>query len=88
MSWCIAGIAPDSKHATEQSEGLEQERKQVRESLISAYEKNIATRLKAEVCSLEANNYNITKDACASRSSILFFLKGKTITGKKVSLYY
>ena len=72
MSWCIAGIAPDSKHATEQSEGLEHEIKQVRESLISAYEKNIATRLKVEVCRLEANNYNITKDACASRSSIFF----------------
>ncbi|KAJ1380934.1 P-loop containing nucleoside triphosphate hydrolase [Sesbania bispinosa] len=63
------GIGPDSKHVTEQSEGLEQERKMVRESLISAYEKNIATRLKAEVCSLEVNNYNITKDAC-TRSPI------------------
>ena len=85
MSWCIAGIAPDSKHATEQSEGLEQERKQVRESLISAYEKNIATRLKAEVCSLEANNYNITKDACASRSSILSFLREKQSQEKSFS---
>ncbi|RDX58385.1 ABC transporter G family member 14 [Mucuna pruriens] len=62
------GIAPDSKHATDQSEGLEQERKQVRESLIFAYEKNIATRLKDEVCSLEGNNYNTTKDACARNS--------------------
>ncbi|XP_006585333.1 uncharacterized protein [Glycine max] len=60
------GIDPGSKHATEQSEGLEHEIKQVRESLISAYEKNIATRLKVEVCRLEANNYNITKDACAT----------------------
>lgn len=51
----------------------------VRESLISAYEKNIAPRLKAEVCSLEVNNYNnnTTKDACTSRSSILS-LRGKT----------
>jgi len=71
MLGCIAGIAPDSKQAAEQNEGLEQERKQVRESLISAYEKNIATSLKAEVCSLEVNNHNITKDACASRSSFL-----------------
>ncbi|CAJ1930774.1 unnamed protein product [Sphenostylis stenocarpa] len=62
------GIAPDSKQATEQSEGLEQERKQVRESLISAYEKNIATRLKDEVCNLEVNNHNITKDACTGNS--------------------
>ncbi|CAL0331642.1 unnamed protein product [Lupinus luteus] len=58
------GIAPDSKHATEQSESLEQERKVVRETLITAYDKNIATRLKAELCSLEVNNQNITKDAC------------------------
>ncbi|KAF7829099.1 ABC transporter G family member 14 [Senna tora] len=56
------GIAPDSKHAIEQSESLEQERKMVREALISAYDKNIATRLKAELCSLNVN-YNITKDA-------------------------
>ncbi|KAL2348745.1 hypothetical protein Fmac_002745 [Flemingia macrophylla] len=63
-----SGIAPDSKHATEQSEGLEQEKKQVRDSLIYAYEKNIATRLKDEVCSPEVNNYNITKDACARNS--------------------
>ncbi|KAJ1434115.1 P-loop containing nucleoside triphosphate hydrolase [Sesbania bispinosa] len=61
------GIAPDSKHATEQSESQEPERKLVRETLVSAYEKNIATRLKAEFCSLEVNNYNITKDASASR---------------------
>ncbi|XP_057762489.1 ABC transporter G family member 14 [Arachis stenosperma] len=61
------GIAPDSKHASEQSEGLEQERKQVREALISAYDKNIATNLKAELCSVEVNNYNnmMIKDACA-----------------------
>ncbi|PNY13459.1 ABC transporter G family member 14-like protein, partial [Trifolium pratense] len=59
------GIAPDSKHVTEQSEALEHERKIVRESLISAYGKNIAPRLKAEVSSMEVNNYNnITKDAC------------------------
>ncbi|OIW10780.1 hypothetical protein TanjilG_27726 [Lupinus angustifolius] len=57
------GIAPDSKHATEQSESLEQERKVVREALISAYDKNIATRLKAELCSQKVNNNNITKDS-------------------------
>lgn len=73
MSWQklkIAGIGPDSKHVTEQSEGLEQERKMVRESLITAYDKNIATKLKAEVCSLEVNNYNFTKDAMSSKSYI------------------
>ncbi|KAG2376337.1 ABC transporter G family member 14 [Vigna angularis] len=75
------GIAPDSKQATEQSEGLEQERKQVRESLISAYEKNISPRLKAEICSMEVNNQNITKDACASRK----FDKARTMEHKLVA---
>ncbi|XP_028755015.1 ABC transporter G family member 14-like [Neltuma alba] len=58
------GIAPDSKNSTEQSENLEQERKLVREALISAYDKNIATRLKTELCSSNVN-YNITKDTSA-----------------------
>ncbi|KAI9092335.1 hypothetical protein K1719_027835 [Acacia pycnantha] len=59
------GIAPDSKNAAEQGESLEQERKLVREALISAYDKNIATKLKTELCSLNMNNYNITKDTSA-----------------------
>ncbi|KAI4314616.1 hypothetical protein L6164_027504 [Bauhinia variegata] len=59
------GIAPDSKNAAEQSESLEKERKQVRETLISAYEKSIASKLKTELCSLEMNNYIATKDATA-----------------------
>ncbi|CAK8540176.1 unnamed protein product [Lathyrus sativus] len=50
------GIGPESKHVTEQSEALEIERKNVRETLISAYDKNLATRLKAEICSMEENN--------------------------------
>lgn len=53
----------------EQSENMEQEQKLVREALISAYEKNISTRLKAELCSVDVNNYNYTKDGCASKSS-------------------
>ncbi|KAK7262806.1 hypothetical protein RJT34_30387 [Clitoria ternatea] len=57
------GIAPDSKHATEQSESQEKENKLVREALVSAYNKNIATRLKDELCSLEVNSYNTIKDA-------------------------
>lgn len=64
----FVGIAPDSKHATEQKENMEQEQKMVKEALISAYDKNISARLKAELCSLEANNYNYTKDASASKS--------------------
>ncbi|KAK9277501.1 hypothetical protein L1049_007045 [Liquidambar formosana] len=56
------GIAPDSKQATEQGENIEQEQKSVKEALISAYDKNISTRLKAELCSSDVNNY-YTKDA-------------------------
>lgn len=59
------GISPDSKQAAEQSENMEQEQKSVREALISAYEKNISTRLKAELCSVDVNNCNYTKDGRA-----------------------
>ncbi|MED6209155.1 ABC transporter G member 14 [Stylosanthes scabra] len=64
------GIGPDCKNAIDQSESHEAERKVVREALISAYDKNIATQLKAELCSsLEVNNYNndVTKDAFAKK---------------------
>lgn len=66
----IAGIAPDSQHATEQKEIMEQEQKTVREALISAYDKNISSRLKAELCSFDASTYNYTKDASASKSFV------------------
>ncbi|CAI8588409.1 unnamed protein product [Vicia faba] len=54
------GIGPESKHVTEQSEALEIERKNVRETLISAYDRNLASKLKAEISSMEENNF----DAC------------------------
>ncbi|XP_065616155.1 ABC transporter G family member 14 isoform X2 [Quercus suber] len=54
------GIAPDSKQATEQGENAEREQKLVKETLISAYDKNISTRLKAELC--DANNCNYARD--------------------------
>uniref|UniRef100_A0A2N9F7P3 ABC transporter domain-containing protein n=1 Tax=Fagus sylvatica TaxID=28930 RepID=A0A2N9F7P3_FAGSY len=57
------GIAPDSKQAIEQGEKTEQEQKSVKEDLISAYDKNISTRLKAELCSFDVNNHNYTKDS-------------------------
>ncbi|XP_057481035.1 ABC transporter G family member 14-like [Actinidia eriantha] len=57
------GIGPDDKNTFEQGENTEQERKSVRDVLISAYDKNISTRLRAELCSLDINNYNYTKDA-------------------------
>ncbi|XP_043694809.1 ABC transporter G family member 14 [Telopea speciosissima] len=64
------GIAPDSKHISDQGElqgSAEQEQKSVREALISAYDKNIATRLKAELCSLDINNYSCNRDASARK---------------------
>ncbi|TYK16457.1 ABC transporter G family member 14 [Cucumis melo var. makuwa] len=58
------GIAPDSKYANEGGENMEQEQKSVKEALISAYDKNISSTLKAELCSLDANNFNnYAKDA-------------------------
>ncbi|KAA8521077.1 hypothetical protein F0562_011770 [Nyssa sinensis] len=62
------GIGPDSKHAIEQGDKAEQEQKSVREVLISAYDKNISTKLKAELCSLDVNNYNYTKDASTRKN--------------------
>ncbi|BBG94733.1 ATP-binding cassette 14 [Prunus dulcis] len=43
------GIAPDSRHASEQRENMEQDQKTVRKALISAYDKNICAKLKAEL---------------------------------------
>lgn len=63
------GIGTDYKHTIEQGDNTDQERKSVRDALISAYDKNISTRLKAELCSLEVNNYNPTKDA-STRSNV------------------
>ncbi|OIT01753.1 PREDICTED: ABC transporter G family member 14-like [Nicotiana attenuata] len=56
------GIGPDSKPAIEQGDNTEQEKKFVREALISAYEKNISTRLKSELCSSDNSNYSYKKD--------------------------
>lgn len=59
----MIGIAPDSKYANEGGENMEQEQKSVKEALISAYDKNISSTLKAELCSLDANNFtNFAKD--------------------------
>lgn len=43
----------------------------VREALISAYEKNIATKLKDELCSLEVNNYEVIRNGSTSKCSNL-----------------
>ncbi|CAH9137191.1 unnamed protein product, partial [Cuscuta epithymum] len=58
------GIRPDSNSAMEQGNSTEQERRGVRETLLSAYEKNISTTLKTELCSLDnGQNYSYTTDA-------------------------
>lgn len=63
----FSGIGPDSKHAIEQGDNPEQEKKSVREALISAYDKTISTRLKTELCSLDTNNYSYKKDVSTSK---------------------
>lgn len=45
---------------------MENEHKSVREALVSAYEKNITTRLKSELYNSDVNNYSCTKDASTS----------------------
>lgn len=49
-------------HEYEQGENTEQERKSVRQKLITSYETNISTRLKAELCSQDASKHNHAKD--------------------------
>ncbi|KAG6520647.1 ABC transporter G family member 14-like [Zingiber officinale] len=66
------GIAPNSKYATESSDfvkggcGLQQEQKAVKEALIRAYNCNIATRLKAELCTIDLNNYGYTQEMASA----------------------
>ncbi|RZR96590.1 hypothetical protein BHM03_00025633 [Ensete ventricosum] len=68
-----AGISPDSTYASENGGdggGLQQEKKAVKEALIGAYDRNIATRLKAELCAVDLNNYGYTREmANASKLS-------------------
>lgn len=52
------GIAPNSKQNPEEWRSMAEEQKAVREKLISAYDKNIATRLKAELCGLAMDHSN------------------------------
>lgn len=59
------GVSPDYKQSTEQGENTDQDPKLVREALKSAYEKNIATKLKDELSNLGANDCNSTKNASA-----------------------
>lgn len=69
---CIgwAGIAPESKCASETGDagGTQREQKAVRETLVKAYERNIATRLKAELCAVESNDYGYTREMANAAS--------------------
>ncbi|KAI4372163.1 hypothetical protein MLD38_010433 [Melastoma candidum] len=47
------GIGPDSKQGFEAGDNLEKEKRTVRESLLSAYEKNISIRLKSDLSSVD-----------------------------------
>ncbi|KAG9452943.1 hypothetical protein H6P81_005847 [Aristolochia fimbriata] len=67
------GIAPDSHVATTElsnsstADSAEKDQKRtVKELLVSAYDKNIATRLKAELCVPDANSYNYTRETPSS----------------------
>ncbi|XP_052171706.1 ABC transporter G family member 14-like isoform X2 [Diospyros lotus] len=62
------GIGPDHQDMIEQRDNAEQEQKPVRDILISAYEKNISSRLKAELCRLDVNNYNYIKDVSTTNN--------------------
>lgn len=59
------GVSPDYRQSTEQGENTDQDQKLVREALKSAYEKNIATKLKDELSNLGAIDCNSTKNASA-----------------------
>ncbi|XP_072967375.1 ABC transporter G family member 14 [Typha angustifolia] len=59
------GIAPDSNHSSENGDNFgstESEKKAVKEELLSAYDRNIATRLKAELCTVDPANYGYNRD--------------------------
>ncbi|WOL18293.1 hypothetical protein Cni_G27087 [Canna indica] len=56
------GIPPDSKYGSETGDAMQREQKAVKEALITAYDRNIATRLKAELCVAELNNYGYARE--------------------------
>lgn len=70
----ISGIKPDSSNVIEQGNSTEQERQSVRETLLSAYDKNISTTLKTELCNLDSHSYNYAVDASRSKFPIPLIL--------------
>lgn len=83
----IAGINPDFKNSTEQGENTEQDQKLVREALKSAYQKNISTKLKAELENSDANNCSSTKNGSASNSLLCLPLLQSSFQ-VQMSLYF
>lgn len=79
----MTGIGPDNNHTFEQGDKAEQERKRVRDVIISAYEKNISMTLKAELSSLDVNNNSKTQDASTSKSPPVSLSSDHAITIKK-----
>lgn len=67
------GIGPDTKPGgSDQGENTEEEQRSVKEALVAAYEKNILKRLKAEFCSSNVNDGDVstttTKDIASTTS--------------------
>ncbi|KAK9197235.1 hypothetical protein WN943_005370 [Citrus x changshan-huyou] len=68
----VLKLQPDYKQSTDQGENTDQDQKLAREALKSAYEKNIATKLKDELSNLGANDCKlIIKD---SYSTFILFI--------------
>ncbi|XP_076920066.1 ABC transporter G family member 14-like [Bidens hawaiensis] len=57
------GIEPDAMQEYEQGENTENERKLVRQKLITSYDTSILPSLKAELCSLDITNNDHAKEA-------------------------
>ncbi|PIN12552.1 Transporter, ABC superfamily (Breast cancer resistance protein) [Handroanthus impetiginosus] len=52
------GIGPDFQHVTDHNDSPQQDPIALRKLLISAYDENISTRLKIELCSSDVSGYN------------------------------
>ncbi|XP_076895224.1 ABC transporter G family member 14-like [Bidens hawaiensis] len=64
------GIAPDVMQEHEQAETTEKDQKLVRQKLLTAYETNISTRLKADLCGLDVSNHINQAKEVATRNHV------------------
>lgn len=60
-------MGADYNQPIEQGDKTEEESQRAKDALISAYDKNISTRLRAELCSLDVNNTTCTQDTSTSK---------------------